>query len=261
MPRRPATAKNPRPTRVIITGKESSAFLPTLKKHGFEVVKSAKNADLVITYGGDGSLLGADRKYPNLPKLAIRSSEEYLKCDEHADSAVLGRVASGTHTRTMLSRLQAETGSASLSGINDIVFHNEIFTSAVRYRVRIDGEYYSDEIVGDGLVVATPFGSSAYYRAITNSVFRVGLGLAFNNSTESVNHLVLAETARIQVEVTRGPAQLIADNNPRHIPLKAGDQFTIRLGEEKAELWEISTVFCKKCRFRVSRRPAGSRHV
>ncbi|MEO8377856.1 MAG: hypothetical protein ABI579_09320 [Candidatus Sumerlaeota bacterium] len=261
MAKRLTSRNNARPKRVLIVGKKSTALLPTLKKHGFVIVRSAKNADFVITYGGDGSLLGADREFPNLPKLAIRSSEDYLKCDEHSDAEVLTRVANGRHTCTLLRRLEAESKRQSLSGINDIVFHNEIFTSAVRYRLRIDGDYYSDEIVGDGLVVATPFGSSAYYRAITNSVFRVGLGLAFNNSTESVNHLVLADTARIKVEVTRGPAQLIADNNPHRISLKTGDTFCIWLGNKKSEIWEISTVFCKKCLFRGSLRPAGSRHV
>ncbi|MCC6546423.1 NAD(+)/NADH kinase [Candidatus Sumerlaeota bacterium] len=256
-----ASGRARRIARVLIVGKKSTALLPVLKKQGFVVVRSPEKADFVITYGGDGSLLGADREYPNLPKLAIRSSEEYVKCDEHADAEVLGRVARGKHSSTFLRRLKADAKGESLSGINDIVFHNEIFTSAVRYRVRIDEQDYSDEVVGDGLVVATPFGSSAYYRAITNSVFRVGLGLAFNNSTESVNHLVLDETASIQVEVTRGPAQLIADNNPHRIALKTGDSFSIRLGNDAAEIWEISTVFCKKCLFRASRRPAGSRHV
>ena len=52
------------------------------------------------------------------------------------------------------------------------------------------------------------------YQSITHSIFRVGIGLAFSNSTEEVSHLVLSESSVIEIEVVRGPGILIADNSP-----------------------------------------------
>lgn len=250
-----------RARNVLVVGKEARNLTPHVEKVGFRVVKEAKDAEFVICYGGDGSLLGADRDFPHLPKAAMRGNGEHIKCERHGDDVVLERIAEGRHTVTRLPRLVAEVAGHKLYGINDIVLHNARFTSAVRYRVKIDGQYYSDEIVGDGLVVATPFGSSAYYRSITNSVFRVGVGLAFNNSTESVNHLVLAPGSLIEVEVTRGPAQVLADNSTEHISVEQGDTIMMRLSSQQAEIWELETLLCKNCRFKGTGKPAGSRHV
>lgn len=249
------------PHRVLVVGRDRRLLLPHVEEAGFELVDTPAEADFVITYGGDGSLLGADRDFPNLPKLAIRNNEEYIKCEDHHDLEVLRKVRRGVHSVRLLPRLRADAKGRTLSGINDVVFHNAHFTAAVRCRVRIDGKSYSDEIVGDGIVVATPFGSSAYYRSITTSVLRVGLGLAFNNSTEAVNHLVLDAKSVIEVEVTRGPGQVMADNSPEQIAVDRGDILTIRMGDDAAEIWEIETLLCKACRFRDSGKPAGFRHV
>jgi NAD+ kinase len=112
--------------------------------------------------------------------------------------------------------------------------HNSVPTSGVRYRVWIDGKEFGAEIVGDGVVVATPFGSTGYYRSITRGIFRVGLGVAFNNTTEQVDHMVLAEEAEIRVLVTRGPAVAAADNCLKTIPLEDGDEVLIRRHEGQA---------------------------
>lgn len=247
--------------RATVVGREGESLRSLLADLGFEVVEPGDAPDFVICYGGDGSLLGADRDFPTVPKLPIRRNGGYLKCPLHEDEAVLRRVLEGRQSIARLPRLTALAGDVKLHSINDVVFHNALPTSAVRYRVRIDGVPYSEEIVGDGLVAATPFGSSAYYRSITNSVFRVGLGLAFNNSTESVNHLVLDPASVVEIVVTRGPALVLADNSPEQATLREGDALTIRFSSQNAEIWELGTLTCRDCKSAGTGRPAGARHV
>lgn len=250
------------PRRVLLVGAGIDVLRPEVLAAGFEPVCREEDADFVLVYGGDGSLLGAEREFPRIPKVVLRRNHEFHKCPRHQDAVVLARLARGEAAATRLPRLVAEVGERRLYAINDVVFHNTRVVSGVRYRVRIDGAYYGgDEIVGDGLVVATPFGSSAYYRSITTSVFRVGIGLAFNNSTEPVTHLVLAEDSLVEVEVIRGPAVLVADNTTEEIPLDRGATFRIRLSRERAILWELDTLMCMDCRTREGGRPAGFRHV
>jgi NAD kinase len=62
----------------------------------------------------------------------------------------------------------------------------------------------------------------------------VGIGLAFNNTIEPINHLVLSEDSAIRVVITRGPAQMAVDNNPGVIPVDRGDQITIRRADHNA---------------------------
>ena len=247
--------------RAGVVGSGRAEFAPFLRALGIEVVPVDDSPDFVVCYGGDGSLLGADRDFPTTPKLPIRRNDLYEKCPVHRDEAVFERVLSGNQEIVRLPRLTAIAGPVKLHAINDVVFHNAKPTSAVRYRIRIDDAPYSEEIVGDGLVAATPFGSSAYYRSITNSVFRVGMGVAFNNSTESVNHLVLDPASVVLVTVTRGPAVVLADNSPEEIEMEEGDELVIRFSSQNAEIWELGTLTCQDCKVRETGRPAGFRHV
>jgi NAD+ kinase len=91
-------------------------------------------------------------------------------------------------------------------------------------------------------VAATPFGSSAYYRSITHSLFQVGIGLAFNNSTEPVDHMVLREDSLIEVTILRGPAIVAVDNNPERVSLLEGDTFLVRKSSEPARILGIETL-------------------
>lgn len=246
---------------VLLEGRDAEVLLPAIASAGLEVVDDVGRADCVVIHGGDGSLLGGDREHPDLPKFPVRRSGEVDKCPLHQDTRVFENLAAGLARETELPRLRGEAKGRVIHGINDIVFHNKRVTAGVRYRVFIDGEEYAHEIVGDGLVAATPFGSSAYYRSITNSVFRVGMGLAFNNSTEVVNHLVLCDRSVVEVEVLRGPALLVADNMLDPVELARGDRFSIRSSRETSVIWGLDNLLCHECKMKESGLPAGFRHV
>ncbi len=204
--------------------------------------------DIVIAYGGDGALLGAERVYPGIPKCPIRDSRSNPKCDAHAEAKVLELLISGELTESQLIRLQATTSQGqTITGTNDIVINKEIISSAVRYSLRLNDLLYKNHIVGDGLVVATPFGSTGYYRSITHSLFRVGIGLAFNNSTEPLDHLVIDCNSTVEVEIIRGPAVLLADNNPARLALRQGDLIRIRQTERETTVLGLDTFRCPDC--------------
>jgi NAD+ kinase len=67
----------------------------------------------------------------------------------------------------------------------------------------------------------------------------VGLGLAFNNSIEQVDHMVLRENVCIRVRITRGPAIAVADNHPELIDIDEGDEVVIRKDEGTATILEM----------------------
>jgi len=230
--------------RVLLVGEDSDRIAAHVREAGLEIVDS--DADACLCYGGDGTLLGAERDFPGIPKVPIRPFDltETLRLGNLQES--LARVAKGTCSRMSLPKLEAIFDGERFSALNDIVLKNSIATSAVRIRVEIDGVEHFGVIVGDGLVAATPFGSSAYYRAITNSVIHVGMGLAFNNSTEPVNHLVLSEFSQVRVTILRGPAILAADNNPRIAQLHERDVVEIHMGDGWAEIWEIESLLYMK---------------
>lgn len=232
--------------RVLLIGTNATDLTPLAQAVGLEVVTQARRAEAAICFGGDGTLLGAERDFPGLPKVPIRRALAGDRGHQRELRTILQRVATGRATETRLPKLLAVSGQHRVLALNDVVIKNRHVTAAVRFRVEIDGVAHFGEIVGDGLVAATPFGSSAYYRSITNSVIHVGIGLAFNNSTEPVNHLVLGHESRIRIVITRGPAELAVDNNPRLLPLAEGDTVEIQQAPEVAIIWEIDNLLYMK---------------
>ncbi len=223
--------------RVALVGQDISAVEKILPD--YSLIRDDITPETVISVGGDGTLLQAERIYPGVPKLPLRSSETSRKTHRHGAEFLLEMLAKGTLIEVPQMKLEATQGEHRLLALNDVIFHNEIVTSAVRYRVEINGYNHSGDIIGDGMTVATPFGSTAYYRSITHSIFQVGIGLAFNNSTEPVDHMVLAEDSVIRVCVVRGPALVTADNNPDWFHLSEGDSVTIRKATQPAKILSL----------------------
>lgn len=232
--------------KVALAGRDASILIPFIREVGLDLVES--DPDVVISYGGDGTFLGAEYQWPGIPKLALRHERSCIKCSDHQDGVVLRRLANSEVSRITLTKLSGTAKGQRLLGLNDITLNKKSPVSGVRYRVWINDQPYLGEIVGDGLVVSTVFGSTAYYRSITRSFFRVGIGVAFNNSTEQVDHLVLQETDRLRLLVTRGPGCLCADNTPASILLEENDEATIEKADETTVLLAPDTLFCTDCR-------------
>ncbi len=229
-----------------LTGKNLHDITPLLRERGFELVDTG--FDLVIPHGGDGALLGAERDFPGTPKLPIRDGRTAPLCADHSYERQIDDFLSGKTHKSVMPKLIGSIKNARVTALNDIFIHNADRVSAVRYRVWINDTLYVAEVVGDGVGVATVHGSTAYYRSITHSIFRVGIGLAFSNTTEPITHLVLPEDSEIKIEITRGPAIMVADNAPERIRLKNNDVITIRKHDVTTEVYGLNNFMCPKCR-------------
>lgn len=205
-----------------------------LKNHGIVTVE--ENPGIVITYGGDGALMKSEHIYPGVPKLILRASLVCKKCPPYTNDEILELFKKGKYEIEELMKIEAARGDEKLAGMNEVNLHNANPRHAIRYRYAINGIEHPHEIIGDGVILATPFGSSAYYRSITKSAFQKGIGLAFNNSTEPFDHMVLEEDAVISIKITRGPAIAFADNQPDEILLKDGDVLEIKKSPQLAKV-------------------------
>jgi NAD kinase len=202
-----------------------------LKKAGLNVVNF--RPDVVLAFGGDGTFLFSEQEYPGVPKLFVRHDRECLK--PHHINKIAAALKDGNYIIEEFPKLEAVVGKRKLVAMNDINVHYTPPT-AMRFAVKVGQRVLAECAVGDGLVIATPYGSTGYYKSITRSVFAHNFGLAFNNPTQPMKTVSVPEDSTVTVGIIRGPGVLAADCNKKVIPLKDKDIIKIKKANQPARL-------------------------
>jgi NAD+ kinase len=128
------------------------------------------SADLVMSIGGDGTMLYASRltRETGTPILGINRGRLGFLADVTPDELIssVDNVLRGnftTDSRLLLeARLHRESGDDVVAfALNDIVLQRRETGRMVDFETRVAGQYVNTHS-GDGLIVATPTGSTAY---------------------------------------------------------------------------------------------------
>ena len=237
------------PLRILLFGAEAHTLEPLIRERSqFTLVD--RDPDVVICYGGDGTLLGAELRWPGRPKVPILNSRVGNRCIAAPPPQIIAALANGSLERHTYDKLEctvhrpdAPAGEAdfALACLNEINVHMGHINSAVRFRIWVNDEPFDGgvELVGDGFIACTPFGSTAYFNAITRCVFTRGIGVAFKATLHQISHMVLPETARIRFRVTRGPAVLAFDSSPEYFTIHAGDELHVHRHAQAAEILSL----------------------
>jgi len=213
---------------------DPSTVKKVLTTEGFEVVD--KDPDFVVCYGGDGTVLFGEREYPEVPKLILKTSRVCRPYDYDPDKfqQYLKRIKVGDYQIYSEMKVETTAKGKKLVGLNEIQIHLKLPIYAVRFSFSVNGTQY-DELIGDGVIVSTPFGATGYYKATGGEFFEKGIGISFNNlHNKKESSIVVPEDSVIGLTVTRGPAWLLADNNEDFIELDAGDSVKIRKSKSMA---------------------------
>jgi len=135
--------------------------------NGHLVVGIDEEADATIVLGGDGTMLAAARRAADrgTPLLGINlGNVGYLTDVEEAQAQdAVGRLLSGDYRveRRMMLEARISGSNASLLALNDITVHRGQNPRLVHCHIDLNGEYM-DDFRADGVVIATPTGSTAY---------------------------------------------------------------------------------------------------
>ena len=226
----------------VVSQHGTSEIEASLVAHGFKVVD--KNPDFIICYGGDGTVLFSERTIPEVPKLILKTSRVCRKCDytPEALKELLSNIKKGNYCLHQKMKLEAEANGKKLVGLNEIQVHLKLPIYAVRFSLSVDGKEY-EQLIGDGIIISTVFGSTGYYKATGGKCFEKGIGISFNNLHNiDLESFVVKEDSVVNLTIIRGPAWLLADNNLDFIELKAEDAVTVRRSESVANFIYVPNI-------------------
>ena len=188
----------------------------------------------VISLGGDGTYLICEYQRPGIPKLLVRDSLICAKCHDEPLPEMLELILKDKYRVVDMMKLEAISGNIRKLAVNDIVMRNADQRHALRFSLDIGGVEMTGTVIGDGIVAATPFGSTGYYHSVTGSTFASGFAIGFNNPTNTRKPICLEAGSQLTITIQRSDAYIAADNQPDMQMLHAGDKLTIRAAAETA---------------------------
>ncbi|MBW9112933.1 NAD kinase [Rhizobium cauense] len=211
------------------------------------------NADVIVALGGDGFMLQTLHSTMNTGKLVYgmnRGSIGFLMNDyrtEDLQDRICAAVENAFHPLQMTTANADGTNSAALA-INEVSLFRQSYQAA-KLRVEVDGVVRLDELICDGLMVATPAGSTAYNLSAHGPILPLDAPLlamtpvsAFRPRRWRGALLPNKVTVDIHIlEAEKRPVNAVADNTEvksvLHIRIAQSEHTTARILSDPDRSW------------------------
>ena len=213
-----------------------------------ELSELAARADVAIVVGGDGTLLScaramAERGVPlvgvNLGRLGFLTDipageleaacESILEGDFNAEQRMLLVGGVRREQQTLFSAL----------AMNDVVVSRGASGSMIEFAVTVDGEFIYT-LRADGLIVATPTGSTAYALSAGGPILHPALSaialVPISPHTLSNRPVAIRSSSRVEITLVRGDAARANFDVQDYFQLEPGDVVTVAAAPRPATL-------------------------
>ncbi|MGI9344306.1 MAG: NAD(+)/NADH kinase [Gammaproteobacteria bacterium] len=207
----------------------------------------ADSAKLIIAIGGDGAMLHAAREAARagIPVLGLnRGRLGYLADMSPSDNfEPLNRVLAGDYVSEQRMMLRAEIISDGKSrdcglALNDVVVKRQTTGRMLEYHSYVDGRFVNSH-GGDGFIVATPTGSTAYALSVGGPIVAPDLDVIvlapICPHTLSDRPIVIPGECITEVQVGDDRAEVNCDGEVSGI-IEAGDTLRVAAAERRVNL-------------------------
>ena len=245
-------------------GVEAALCLPFVPKKGdrLELPRHAQlknmeeelpRADLLICFGGDGTILHAarDATLHDLPILGVNmGSVGFMAELERSELNRLAQLAKGDYTteERMMLDVRVYRGEKLLS--EDLALNDAVFSKGSMARVA-EVEVWADQtmvqrIMGDGVIVATPTGSTAYSMSAGGPIVEPSSQCLIVTPVcahqLAARALVLEPNRRVVVQLPRGNRKhlYLSVDGGKAIRLTGGERVEITRSQHKTQLVQLS---------------------
>lgn len=208
-------------------------------------------ADLAIVLGGDGTMLNIARKLApfDVPLVGINQGRLGFLTDLSLDTMLetLDSMLDGQYVteRRMLLCVEVARDELAYSALalNDVAVNRGVGGNMIEFEVRINGEYvYS--LRSDGLIVATPTGSTAYALSAGGPILHPSLDLIalvpVSPHTLSNRPIVVGPDAIVEILMHRTAVARVHSDSHSHFDLQENDKVVVRRSPHTVTLLHAS---------------------
>jgi len=169
-----------------LSEKTAKELFQHIESKGIHVIKERNKidsgTDLIIAIGGDGTLLNTARSVvdKNIPMVGINLGRLGFLADINVDDmkGAMDQVLAGVFTeeKRFLLSCEIDGGSADKPylAFNDVVIHRKERLRMIEFDVFIDNSFINTQRA-DGLIIATPTGSTAYSLSSGGPIMHPGI--------------------------------------------------------------------------------------
>jgi NAD+ kinase len=210
--------------------------------------KHIPDLDLIVTLGGDGTILRAARMaaLQGTPILSINMGRFGFLAETQPDKAAkeLPAILAGEYwleKRIMLHAELYRQGEqlASYEALNDVVVGHGLISRVVRLAIYVDDEHVAD-YAADGVIVATPTGSTAYSLAAGGPILHPQLQdilltpIAPHRALE--RSVVLPRESAIEIHLSTEYQAVLSIDGQIDVELKDGDRVLVTVSPHRCNL-------------------------
>ena len=194
------------------------------------------SVDLIIVFGGDGTLLAAARNFINneIPILGINLGTVGFLTDVNVENfeSVISDIFNGDYVLEERSLIEAKFLDQEVSGLNEVLIHSGSYAQLMRYRLLIDGKTVYEQR-SDGLIIATPTGSTAYALSAGGSIIHPELNIwniiPMMSQSLSSRPLIASNKKSMEIQLIQGPLDhaMVCVDGQKDIPIKYNNSIYI----------------------------------
>ena len=240
----------------IFVEKSSDYTHPKLKQVSDN--EFVETIDLLIVFGGDGTLLGSARKFLefNIPILGVNMGNVGFLTDVKVDNFEnsIKDILLGEYVIEERNLVSASFSDKTVYGLNEIVIHSGAYAQLMRYRLSVNEKVVYEQR-SDGLIIATPTGSTAYALSAGGPIIHPSLDvwtiLPMLPQSISSRPFVISSSENVSIEILRGPldsAKICADGqDDTKVPFLESIKIT-KMGNTLKLVHPKSNDFFEACR-------------
>ncbi len=224
-----------------------------LRKRGVQI--RAMRADAIITIGGDGTVLFAQSEAPDVPVLGINMGGTGFLADVSPKDALkaVKRLAAGGLPIVKKEKLAIKISGRRLpEALNEVAISSATLGKSLAFRVLVDGAE-AMRTQGDGVIIATPTGSTAYALAAGGPVIDPRLDafvvVPVCAARPRVSPLVASTSSKIKIELLRADRRAFVFVDGRRVAeASAKDEIALYRSEKLAKFFKWRGEFYQKVR-------------